>query len=359
MNKIMKIAYLGFLKIRWGGKINGLFLLLNAYIDDYKKKKKSIIHTYLIHRKGFTVDDWTVSTVNRNNYKKYISSVQYYKMHPINGTFSSWIDDKLTLKYLCHGTTLDEYMPEYYFYIDEVGNVAKLADCPNSLPNNEIISVLHLKKRLAVKRIAGSFGEGFYCISTKNNKYYVNDTELTLDELDNFFDSLRQYIITEHFFPHESFCKLSNGAVNCFRYLVGRLNGKMIPIERYIRFGTKKSRFVENYAAGGVLCFVNNKGEFFEGNILIDGENHIIKTHPDNGEKLEGKLPLWDEVAEALQKIDKAFPNLKYLGIDFVFTNENKVKILEINSLTSLDALQMKKSLLESEAKDFFVQLLN
>lgn len=40
MNKIMKIAYLGFLKIRWGGKINGLFLLLNAYIDDYKKKKE-------------------------------------------------------------------------------------------------------------------------------------------------------------------------------------------------------------------------------------------------------------------------------------------------------------------------------
>ena len=357
MNKIIKKLYYVFLRIRWGNS-NGLNLLVNAYINDYKKKKSSFIHIYLIHRRGFTVDDWIISNVNKENYKKYISSVQYYKMHPINGIFSSWIDDKLTLKYICHGTILDEYMPKYYFYIDEMGNVLKLIDCPDSLYDNEIISLLNIKKRLAVKQVAGSIGEGFYCVEIKNNKYYVNGKHFNIVELKDFFSKLKLYIITEYFLPHENFQKLSNGTVNCFRYLIGRLNNKMIPIERYIRFGTQKSKFVENYAAGGILCFVNQDGEFFEGNILINGKNHIIKNHPDNGEKLEGKLPLWNEILEAVDKIDKTFPNLKYLGIDFVFTNDNKVKIIEINSLTSLDALQMKKSLLESNSKDFFIQFL-
>lgn len=39
---------------------------------------------------------------------------------------------------------------------------------------------------------------------------------------------------------------------------------------------------------------------------------------------------------EACRAFHKQFPQLEYLGIDFVVTSNDKVKILEINSLTSI-----------------------
>ena len=47
-----------------------------------------------------------------------------------------------------------------------------------------------------------------------------------------------------------------------------------------------------------------------------------------------------------------------YMGIDFCITNENKVKIIEINSLSSLDSIQTDKSIYETAAADFFKERL-
>ena len=45
---------------------------------------------------------------------------------------------------------------------------------------------------------------------------------------------------------------------------------------------------------------------------------------------------------------------MDYLGLDFVVTNKDEVKVLEVNSLTSLDALQMHGSVLEGPCGEFF-----
>lgn len=333
-------------------------LLADTYLDDYKRKKGSFLTIFNIHRKGFSVDDWLVSGVNKDNYKSYLTSVQYYSMHPLNGQFSHWIDDKLTLKYLCSGTSLDKYMPLYYYYIDDKGNQSKLMDCENRSDDYKVIDLLKDKKDLAIKRVSGAIGEGFYYATYTDETIYVNGKKMNDNDFHNFICGLRSYIITEYFKPHKELQSISSGTVNSFRYLIGRVNGKMKRIDTYIRFGTKNSKFVENYAAGGVLCFVDKDGKFTEGNLLVDGKNMKIATHPDNGTQLCGQLPLWDEVLKAIDEFDQFFPCLQYLGIDFVFTSENKVKILEINSLTSLDALQMNGSLLEGHARDFYIQYL-
>ena len=50
----------------------------------------------------------------------------------------------------------------------------------------------------------------------------------------------------------------------------------------------------------------------------------------------------------------KVMPQMVYMGIDFCITNDNKVKIIEINSLTSLDCIQTDKSIYETEGGEFF-----
>ena len=79
-----------------------------------------------IHSKGFTVTDWYAMNLDNNDYSQYISSAQYYGMHPINGMYSKWIDDKLTLKYLCRNSSQNIYLPEYYFMIDGDGRIIVL-----------------------------------------------------------------------------------------------------------------------------------------------------------------------------------------------------------------------------------------
>lgn len=356
MKKVIIKIYSIFLSIRWKAGA-GNWLLIGSFINDYKLKKKSYFNIYKIHKKGFNVTDWCAMNLEENDYRKYVSSVKYYASHPLNGGYSKWIDDKLTLKYLCYGTELNEYLPKYYYQIDNDGNILRLMDTNKKETDadmNEIIMLLKDVGSLAIKMIAGSIGEGFYRADYQDGIYFLNGKSLSDTELKKEIELLRNYIIIEYLNPHSDLAKYSSGTVNCLRYLVGRINGELKLIKSFIRFGTIASGFVENYGVGGVLCYVDNNGEFQNGNILKNGRNNVIYSHPDNNLLLKGQIPQWEEIKKVVDMFDKFFPQLNYLGFDFVITNDNKVKILEINSLTSLDAIQLDKSLLEIPEKEFF-----
>jgi hypothetical protein len=291
------------------------------------------------------------------NYKEYLSQTQYYAMHPLNGRFSAWIDDKLTLKYLCAGTALDAYMPEYYFQIDEKGNALPLMDHKTNDPiSGGIVALLQEKSELAVKRLAGSIGEGFYKAEYKNGEYRLNGKTMSEAEFRQQIAALRNYLVIEYLHPHEEMARFCPDTVNCIRCLLGRMDGKMQPIVRFIRFGTKASGFVENYNAGGVLCYLDENGRFTEGNCIDPqtGKNKVIRYHPDYGTELKGSIPLWDKILLANRELDRYFPQLNYIGIDYVVTDKNEVKILEINSLSSLDTLEMKGSVFHRDCGAFY-----
>lgn len=335
----------------------GINIWADEVFSDYIMKKSSFFNLYNIHRKGYTYSDWTAMGLNRDNYKRYLSNAEYYAMHPINGRYSVWIDDKLILKYLCAGTELDRYMPRYYFLIDNAGNMHKLMDFKgdSGICTDVIIMYLKAKGALAVKKIAGSIGEGFYCFKYEaKSGYSINGVSMTEGQLREKIMQLRDYIITEYLVPHEELAAFSEGVVNCIRYLSGNINGSPVWIKGFIRFGTKNSGYVENYNAGGILCYLDQNGQFREGNILKNGRNTVITEHVDSGCPLEGTIPLWNEIRDAVSVFCQYFPMLKYLGFDFVVTKTNEVKILEINSLTSLDVLELRESIYDTEAKRFY-----
>lgn len=333
--------------------MGGASLLGGVFVQDYRKHKNHLFEVHSIHHKGFTWDDWHVDGLTKENCAGYLKSAEYYAMHPLNGDYSHWIDDKLTLKYLCAGTELDRYMPKYYYQIDENGNVLTLSDAPNPGKSSasNIITLLESIGELAIKRVSGSLGEGFYKASFQKGKYYLNSTEYTRDALQDRLIELKDYLITEYLHPHQDMVPYSSDTVNTIRYLIGRnTSGKMELIKTYVRFGTEASGFVENYGAGGVLCFISKDGEFNSGNMLNLGtmQNQRLQKHPDTGVDLKGKIPLWVEIQKAADAFGDYFPQMNYLGLDFAVTNRNEVKVLEINSLTSLDTLQLEGSILQA-----------
>lgn len=360
LERILFVFYRNYMSLKWNIKTKWL---TKSFFDDYKFRRLPIGKIHSIHKKGFDVETWMYSSINNENYKNYLSTVDYYRMHPINGTYSKWIDDKLTLKYICSGTIVDKYLPEYYFLIDDKNEIHPLMDYKSDKSTvfaSEIIDLLKEKGTLAIKLCEGAIGQGFIKGEYKDSKFYLNGEVVDLQELTNRIGKLKNYLVTEYFYPHKDLQRFCDDRINCTRVLLGRIDDKFEVIKSYIRFGTKKSGFVENYGAGGVLCYLEEDGSFVQGNIMdkVNMKNVIIHNHPDNNEELKGQMPLWDEILEANEAFDHFFPQMKYLGIDYVVTSDNKVKILEINSLTSLDALQFYGSIFETRGGDFFKKLM-
>lgn len=342
----------------------GCSLLTRQFLKDYKVKAiKNPFKIHSIHKKGFSVSSWLFFKLDKNNYKEYLTDAQYYGMHPLNGEFSKWIDDKLTLKYILTGTELNDVMPKYYFQIDKKGNILPLMDYRQKesfCGVGSVVDFLEKTGELAIKQVAGSIGRGFYKAEYKEGRFYLNGDAFDRQALCEKLSSLRNYLIIDYLHPIQEMAEFCPNTVNTVRYLIGRIDGKMQMIGAYVRIGTKKSRFVENYNAGGVLCCVDEQGYFSEGNIVDDATSTNIKIthHPDSNKLLKGRIPLWDEIVVIGEKLDVLFPQMCYLGIDFVLTSNNQVKILEINSLTSFDGIQLDESILNTKNGVFFKERL-
>ena len=255
-------------------------------------------------------------------------------------------------------------MPDYYFQIKSNGCILSLMDCTDGYRGLEgIVRLLQEKKTLAFKLIKASLGLGFYKAEyTEDKKYLLNGEEYDEDSFVEKIKGLRGYLVTEYLKPHEAFKKYCDKSVGCLRYIVGRSKeGEIVDIYSFMRLGTKRSRFVENYNSGGVLVIVDSEGQYSFGNV-IDYDRYCnvrVDKHPDNGIELKGQIPFWDNIVSAAHTVAETLPQLTYMGIDFCVTDDNQIKIIEINSLTSLDSIQLDKSIYETQGGVFFKERLS
>lgn len=343
----------------------GGWMLASIYINDYKQNKSKFFKIAKTHLKGWSFMDWMQCGITNENRKSYLSTKEYCSLHPLNGSYSVWIDDKLTLKYILSGTECGKYMPDYYYQLNGKNDVLALPDLDKdkySLNVEGIVKLLKEKKTLAFKLIKSSLGVGFYKAQydEEKDKFYLNEQEFLQATFVQKLNALKGYIITEYLFPHKEFAKFCDKSVGCLRYTMGKMNdGQWREIISFMRIGTKKSKFVENYAQGGVLTFINN-GYYEGGNIISEeGGNLKIDKHPDNDITIKGKIPYWEEIIKTSHLVADTMPQLSYIGIDFCITNEDKIKIIEINSLTSLDCMETVQSVYLTPAGEFFKERLN
>lgn len=363
-NPIGKRLYHWFV-YRWYGMktFRGGWALAHFYWEDYRHRKASWFKIASVHLKGWSYSDWSVLGITDANRKHYLSTRDYCSLHPFNGKYSFWIDDKLTLKYVLNGTKAGRYMPDYYFMLEGRGRVLPLMDVDDAFRNKGVegvVALLEREKRLALKLVKGSLGIGFYKAEYDGKVYYLNGEKLDRAAFTARISAMEGYLVTEYLLPHAEFAKFCDKSVGCLRYVVGRKkNNELTEVFSFMRLGTRRSKFVENYNSGGVLSVVRN-GEYESGNIIDEARNKnlVIRTHPDNGLEIKGRIPHWGTVVEAARTVADTLPQLSYLGIDFCITNDDRIKIIEVNSLTSLDSMQTDCSILETPGGEFFKERL-
>jgi len=311
------------------------------YVSFYSKELK-----HGLHDKEFSLKDrkWAYKRgfwpfriqqygLTEENYRNIMSDRDYFYLYPINNRYSSWIDDKLTMKYVL--APFDRFLPRYYFHIMKDRDIMKLMDCPKEYGHDieSIVLLLEAKGLLAAKMSAGTYGIGFYKLEYKDGSYLANKEAYDKEKFKKFLLSLDDYIITEFVEMHPDLKKINPESVNTIRVTVINEHGNdtIIPFA-FMRIGTKRSGVVDNVAKGGMVCKIDvNTGRFYDGQVL---KNHVyenVEYHPDTHERLEGVVPNWELVKKSLLEMSQYCPQLKWLGYDIAITADG-FSIIEINS---------------------------
>ena len=338
-----------------GFKGHSASLAFKSMKKDFLNRNVPITKKLWAWRRGFTGTRVHTYGIDEFNYKNHIPDFDYYKLHPINGKYSRWIDDKLTMKYIL--SPFNDYLPKYYFQIDD-GEILKLMDCPEDvLPDIDgIINLLKRNGNLALKPLSGSLGAGFYKATYKEDVFYVNTKKISLHELKSILSNLNGYLVTEYIVAHDNIRKIYDVTPNTVRVqLIRDKNKESKIIGSFIRFGTEESGVLESPTAGGIIAKVDiSDGYVNEAYTILNDRLIKLYCHPNTKQSIELTLPFWDLIKSKIYYISNYLPQLNYLGFDIIITHDS-FKIIEINSLTSTTVLPYYYPLLKDEySKEFF-----
>lgn len=330
--------------------------ILNKILDIKRLRDFGIKSYKWGYKKGFTSQTLEVCGITKDNYKDFISDRDYALGHPYNGTYSAIIDNKLWLPMLLHN--YEEYIPKYYFFKDNRGFLPMCSDVEISNVNRSDISsffdLLKREKTLALKHSGSSLGQGFLLVKQEDNHFYCNNVEYSEAELKEKIEGLTDYLVTEYVKQHSYSSSINASSLNTMRFLcVWDDDTKSFFLARvFHRFGFTGD-VVDNLASGNGVCyFVDPETGVFKSEGVVNfnntGDKYVKNpVHPNIGKSLSGfKVPRFDEVKEKVLEIANSISFLKYVGFDIAIT-EDSFKIIEINSLSSLDFVQQREGFLK------------
>jgi len=323
--------------------------------DIFKNKETAIRQKLWSQKRGFLSKHTSLYGLTEENFDHYLSYFDYYKLHPINGPFSHWIDDKLTIKLILH--PFSDYFPEYYYHFYH-GEILKLSDCPVEYSPTivSIIELLRKKKTLAGKPLSGSLGRGFVKFGYEGGNFLINNKFVSESEIRNMVQNWMcpgntGYLITEYLKAHSNLRQIWSETPNTIRISVLRDKFKTPKIiNAYI---------IDNTGAGGICRIDYDSGVFNDGKLFTNNQLEDCKFHTDNHSLLEGVIPHWILIKGKILEISSYIPQVIYMGFDIVVT-EDGFKILEINSHEGIEFNQYYSPYMKHEpTKSFFMRLIN
>jgi len=286
------------------------------------------------YKKGFFIQTSVLkSKMKGKGY--FIPEVKYFQLHPINKRYSSWIDDKVSLRYTL--APFKEFLPDYYYLIEKK-KIYVLPDHPvkGDVSLKGILRLLKDKKVLACKPISSTEGTGFEKLEFNGVNYLINNKIISEGHLIEHLKNLPKHCISEYVVSSDQLKKINPLSTSTVRLVTLRQDNKTHVVAAFLTFGTKASGSVDNIDKGGVSVAVDVKtGQILPKALSIDKDKDIyvpIMEHPDSKEKFEGQLEAWPRMIKAMEDIGDYLPQLTYMGCDVAITNEG-FKIIEINSL--------------------------
>ncbi len=325
-----------YLSIRW---------ISDVWKDFTTNKDTTFGQKMWAYRHGFLSYRLLQYGITKENHEEFISDFEYKWLRHINPKYRKWMEDKITVKYVC--SDYNECFPEYYYHIIcKNGNnkVISMMDLPEGYTNSfeDIFKLVEEKGVLALKPDEGSHGDGFYKFTCEDGKYQLNYKDVTKQQvLDILEDIENQYLVTEYINMCDELKAVYDGAVNTVRMIVFKKDGREPQIgNAYVRFGSKATGAVDNVGAGGMTATIDvATGHFHDAKIVHSNSIEDCPIHPDTGVPIDGYLPHWEEVKKQVLDVTRSIKQLEFFGVDLAVTNEG-IKFPEINRFPDYPAVE-------------------
>ena len=301
------------------------------------------------HERGFLAMHAQSLGVTKDNWEEFFSDFDYCRVFPLNNWMRIWINDKLTLKYMLHGTQWQDVMPEYYFYSTPHG-LRKLLDNPYDEQSAEtVLRLVREHGKIACKPNNGAGGAGFCKLeySRQAGSYSMNSSPITEEELVHFIETTPNMIYTEYLNPCPELARI-HPKIHTIRVIVINEHGNDPKIAGgYVRFPVNKlgeANWLETLKLDEFTYYAEldlHTGQMFRPSAVYPNKVKAMPTHPDTGYTMqEGEpIPHWDKLVETALGISRHLFGLEFIGFDLCVA-EGGVKLMEINTHPGCSGIQ-------------------
>ncbi len=299
--------------------------------------------------KGFFSWHYILYDLKNNDIKDYLSEYERRKTRFINGKAAYILSDKLVCDQI-----LRQYVRTANIYsIIMNGIIYSMHDKVSMTSVKDIADYLEKIGPLVLKPNSGTDGgKGVIVVKLINGKIISNGRQLGMHEFSKLIGSLDNYIICEYIKQGEYGKSLFSETVNSIRILtmMSPDDNKPFIATAVQRIGTKESRPVDNWSAGGLSAHIDiTTGTLSEAVSFRDGVLRHYDVHLDTGKQIKGiSVPNWEEVKNSILSIASKLPYLPYIAWDVVLL-EDEILIIEANNCSDVTFLQLQEPLLKEK----------
>ncbi len=335
-------------------------IFIDHFLENVNFRMLSLKKTIRCFVLGFLPFEYLWFGFDRNDFRGYLPTRSSYQKRKINGPYNAILGNKLLFER--HLKTVSEgiegvYVPESLGYFEK----GYLHSLHADLTSGDLTTVIDFLKRgdLILKLISGDGGVGLVCLALTDGVYYINDEAANLERLVTFLKSLDNFLIQRRLSQEGLAGAIFPGSVNTMRIgtMIDPGSGKPFIAYAVHRFGSLKTGFVDNVGQGGITAKIDlDSGRLsMAHHYSMEGQMEVFEKHPVTSVMIfNQEIPNWQDVKRRIIELVSRMPYLKYVGWDFVLSNDD-LYVLEGNVSPGLGMIQMHGPLRENvQAWNFF-----
>lgn len=176
------------------------------------------------------------------------------------------------------------------------------------------------------KRLEGINGQGAFPLSLRHGKLFINDKEITLDQLKDRLDG--QYLIQERVQQHRKMSELHPHSINTIRLITFNNQGKVQVFSAAQRMGTH-GRSLDNWTAGGILVGIDlASGRLREEGVYKPGHGGTVRQHPQTGVRFSGfEIPYFHDAVKLARSLHGYLYGVHSIGWDIAIMETGPIII--------------------------------
>ena len=280
---------------------------------------------------GFNDLQYILFNLKKNDYKEYISTWERLRLEDVNGRFAFFLGEKVMF----------ERMFGKYVNVPHIHCWVKCGKFINLDDNEAEISIVKeiQNEGAFIAKPTRSLGGGkkIHELSYAGQSYFIDGNELLEDVFVKECSKLEEYIFTKKLSSHEYSKKIYPYSSNTIRVITTMDNqtNEVDVLLAFHRFGTNRSKFVDNISSGGVFAIVDiETGKIGAAKSIFDLDDlsKTYITHPDTGAPIKDVIiPKWQELLANLKYAHQCFAYYQFFAWDITLDEDGKIWVLEIN----------------------------